>query len=261
LSSEAYGDFAWIYDAALGLPFSAAAAPYLERVISSQPQLRRFRSLDLACGTGLGTDLLARNHFSPTGVDGSLPMLRQARARHLRVVCGDLRALPFRGEFGWITCLYDSLNHILSERDLLRVFEEVRSLLAPGGLFLFDVNQPEVYELIWRSTDSFQFRDDVVSLEMRTSFSRRKRIGTAWIRGSASRDGRRIEVEEVRRQRAWSCGEIEGSLERSGLVIEERTDFDPFEQAGDTGLGIKWLYVCRKREEQENRDRGFFAKR
>ncbi|HUF17197.1 MAG TPA: class I SAM-dependent methyltransferase [Thermoanaerobaculia bacterium] len=246
MRSEAYGDFAWIYDAALGLPFSAASAPILESVLSSRPELRRLKSLDLACGTGLGTELLVRNGLSAAGVDASIPMLRQARDRGLRVVCGDLRDLPFRGEFGWITCLYDSLNHILSERDLLRVFREVRTLLASDGLFLFDVNQPEVYELIWSSTDSFQFDDDTASLEMRTSFSRRKKIGTAWIRGSASRNGRRIEVTEVRRQRAWSRPEIEGALDRSGLVVVERNDFDPFEQAGDTGVGIKWLYVCRK---------------
>jgi SAM-dependent methyltransferase len=60
------------------------------------------------------------------------------------------------GGFDLVTCLYDSLNHLTDPVDLRRALVGARRLLAPGGLFFFDVNTPHAYRSVWGdSHDSY----------------------------------------------------------------------------------------------------------
>ena len=54
-------------------------------------------------------------------------------------VAANALALPFRGPFQLCLMVYDALNYLMREEDLARCLAEVRRVLAPGGLFIFDV--------------------------------------------------------------------------------------------------------------------------
>lgn len=246
-SSEAYGHFAWVYDGPLGQPFAEATAPSIERIVRGTLGSMVGPALDLACGTGMSCKLLREMGFEPIGVDASMSMLGQARGRAASLVCGDLRRLPVAGRFRLVTCLYDSLNHMLEPGDLAAAAREVASVLAPGGLFVFDVNQPEVYEAVWDSDEPFTFEDDQRSMLMRTSFDRESRIATAVIEGSVGRGRRRFRFVETRRQRAWTFEELGEALDAAGLRVDVRLDYDPFEQSAGSGIGIKWLIAALRR--------------
>ena len=56
------------------------------------------------------------------------------------------------------TCLYDSLNYMLTSDDLLAVFRRVYAALLPDGLFLFDMNTAWVMATLW--DDETYFSDD-----------------------------------------------------------------------------------------------------
>lgn len=106
--------------------------------------------LELACGTGqIAVDIAARG-IPTTGLDLSAAMLRAARLRsdaagvEIRLVEGDMRRFEFGERFGLVMIARNSLLHCLATDDLLAVFGEVRRHLAPGGVFAFDVFNPDV---------------------------------------------------------------------------------------------------------------------
>lgn len=245
-SLEAYGDFAWAFDEPLGGPFFDGLAPLLEGVLDRHASAGR-EHLDLACGTALSAHWFAERGYRTAGVDASIPMLLVATDRLARRVAGDLRSVPLRGRFDLVTCLYDSLNHIRVRGDLARSFAEVKRLSAPGALFVFDVNHPDGYAAIWGDKEPFLAEGRGYSLALRTQWTRRTREGSARIEGWAMRDGRRVAIHEVRRQKAWTRKEIESLLRRAGLPVVETFDFDPFVDgdAGDDPRPVKMLFAAK----------------
>ncbi|MEU9338527.1 class I SAM-dependent methyltransferase [Streptomyces sp. NPDC048290] len=103
--------------------------------------------LDLCCGTGAGVEVLtAVCRESVTGVDFSAGMLDEARARdwpaapRVSWVRADARALPFAPRFDLVVSL-GAFGHFLP-RELPGLFAQVRSVLRPGGDFVFPVLAP-----------------------------------------------------------------------------------------------------------------------
>ncbi len=237
---EAYGAFAWAYDGALGNRFFRAARRLLTPLIAPPP--REKTHLDLACGTAMAVELFAQKGYRSVGVDASLPMLRAGRSRASRLTAGDIRALPFRGTFARITCLYDSLNHIRQRGELVAVFREVRRLMAPDSMFLFDMNHPEIYPVVWGMKEPFIESGETFHLEIATRYSRPAKRGRALITGWAMLpDGERAIIRETHEQRAWSRREIVAALREAGLATISIDDFDPFTE----GRVVKLVFTCR----------------
>jgi SAM-dependent methyltransferase len=114
------------------------AAVEIARLLpEGQPQ----RHLDAACGTGVLSDRLHRRGWHTVGFDLSKAMLDRARSQRpsLPVVRADLRAVPFAGAFDYVTCLFDSLNFLLSRDDLLEALKALTDSLRPGGIIYFDI--------------------------------------------------------------------------------------------------------------------------
>ncbi|GAA4791499.1 class I SAM-dependent methyltransferase [Streptomyces ziwulingensis] len=120
----------------------------LDAVASALEPLGPFGTgLDLCCGTGAGTDVLARVcRGRVTGVDFSEGMLTVARERARPAgaapawVRADARALPFAPAFDLVVS-FGAFGHFLP-RELPGLFAQVHSVLRPGGLFAFPVAAP-----------------------------------------------------------------------------------------------------------------------
>jgi SAM-dependent methyltransferase len=240
---EAYAAFAYAYDKALGERFFGAVRPLVDEVLGRYPTERRTH-LDLACGTGLVGEHFRRMGWRSFGVDASIEMLRAGRNRGA-VAAGDVRAVPLRGTFARITCLFDSLNHLLELEDLVAAFRSVRAAMDAGSLFLFDVNHPEIYPVVWGLADPFVAHGADFHLEIDTTYRRRARLGRAKVSGWAKVDGRRIAIREERRQRAYSRDEVMGALAAAGLRVMEVVDFDPYEEPESAAAPtVKWFFTC-----------------
>jgi SAM-dependent methyltransferase len=103
--------------------------------------------LDLCCGTGAGLDVLAPVcRSSVTGVDFSAGMLDVARrlpppdGPDINWVQADARALPFGAAFDLVVS-FGAFGHFLP-RELPGLFDQVHSVLRPGGTFAFPVLAP-----------------------------------------------------------------------------------------------------------------------
>jgi len=239
--SESYGAFAYAYDQALGQRFFRALRRILTKVLARFPTATRTH-LDIACGTGLAIDFFTRRGFRSVGIDLSLPMLQLARRRARFRVAGDMRALPVRGNFSRVTCLYDSLNHLKNIHDLCITFREIANVLGDDGLFLFDVNHPDIYPAIWGNDEPFVADGEGYHLEMATKYRSDDRIAQAFVTGWANLpNGERVEIREQREQRAYSEREIVDALAAAALVPAEVIEFDPFAE----GRNVKLFFVCQ----------------
>lgn len=99
------------------------------------------RVLDLGCGGGFMAQALADRGARVTGVDPSAGAIAAARrqaastGRDIAYVVAPGERLPFRGAAFDIVVCVDVLEHV---DDMPRVIAEIRRILAPEGLFLFD---------------------------------------------------------------------------------------------------------------------------
>jgi ubiquinone/menaquinone biosynthesis C-methylase UbiE len=147
-----FDDFAKYYDLVVG-DRTPMAAFYCSLVND------RTRSiLELACGTGTITLALAQRlvecggnlgQSRVVGIDESAEMLRIAGAREGRAewVLGDMRSMPVAGAFDLVICCYNTVQSLLTGDDLAGFFCSVRSIVDPGGVFAFDIMQPDLQYL------------------------------------------------------------------------------------------------------------------
>lgn len=239
--SEAYGAFAYAYDQALGERFFKAIRKLVDETLKRHPTPKRTH-LDVACGTGMFVEQMRKKGWRSTGVDASIEMIERTRGN----VVGDMRALPFRRKFARITCLYDSLNHLLEADDLAEAFHSIRNVMDDDSLFLFDMNHPEIYPEVWGLAEPFVASGKDYHLEIATSFRKREKIGRASVSGWAMIGGKRVEIREQHRQRAYSEREIRRALDEAGLTAVDVIDFDPYGEADDIDAPtVKLFFVCR----------------
>lgn len=104
---------------------------------------RKVATLDLGCGTGLAAPVFRGLASKLAGIDLSPQMIAQANATGLYddLVVGDIEAWLFetRAKFARVIAA-DVLVYL---GDLARVFEGVKKVLKPGGMFLFTVERHE----------------------------------------------------------------------------------------------------------------------
>jgi SAM-dependent methyltransferase len=146
-AARAYAVLAPAYDL---LTAKYAYGPWLAALerLARQHGLAGRRVLDVGCGTGKSFLPLLERGFEVTACDISPEMVAEARRKaggRADVRVADMRRLPVLGEFDLITCLNDSLNHLLGPREVADAFEGMRANLAPGGLLVFDVNTLAAY--------------------------------------------------------------------------------------------------------------------
>lgn len=118
------------------------------------------RALDLACGTGKSTLPLVARGYSVRGCDISEGMVRQAQrnlpAHADAFSVADMRELPELGQFDFVLCLDDAVNYLLSDEELEATFAGVARVLAPGGIFAFDVNSLHTYRTCFAETSAIE---------------------------------------------------------------------------------------------------------
>lgn len=121
--------------------------------------------VDLACGTGKMTKLLAKGGFSLLGVDSSAEMLQEAsnNCRKATFVLQDMRKLSLTRKADMITIVNDGVNYI-SQQELPYFFATIFNNLNDGGAFVFDVSSPYKLKSVLGNEPFFYDCDDATLL-------------------------------------------------------------------------------------------------
>lgn len=108
--------------------------------------------LDLGCGTGLLTDLLAAHGHSVVGVDPAERMLALAGRRlpgNVRWLCADARTLDLQQRFDRVIASGHVFQVFRADADRLAFLRTAVRHLEPDGRLIFDTRNPGA--AAWRS--------------------------------------------------------------------------------------------------------------
>ena len=145
---DAYHNLAISYDRLTSdVDYEATVDFYYE--ILKREGLSPRTAVDLACGTGSVTTILANKGLQVVGVDMSEEMLTVAsqKAGEAGVfpwfICQSLQQLRLPRAVDMAVCALDSLDYITDPKDCQEAIRRIYKYLNPGGIFIFDVNTPE----------------------------------------------------------------------------------------------------------------------
>ncbi len=234
-----YDAFAHVYTTGPYGAFSEAVSRLLPALLD-EFGCRPESVLDIACGDARFAAVMGARGCRVVGLDASHRMLVYGRERvremglsgRVALVQGDMRSLPFTPAFDLVTSWYDSLNYLLEERDLRQCFRAVGTVLAPGGLFIFDMNTIYALAVDWQRRPCYvnQARDDLFEVH-RVAYDEEQKIGsidvTAFSRmdegadesESESERGRWRRVDVVHRERGYTLKEVRAALSEGGLEV------------------------------------------
>jgi SAM-dependent methyltransferase len=244
-----YTTYAPFYDASGQVRFALLTHTYLGELLERHPAPGK-RALDLACGTGTLALLLAAEGWQVVGLDSSAPMLAEARAKarclpaaSLRFVQADMRRghpdLPAAG-FDLATCTYDSLNYMRTPEDLAACFRIAARALAPGGLYVADMNTRHFLEHDWEPC-LVREQDGYVQIE-RTAFDPSSATSSMQLTGFVGDDLQGYErFDELHVERAYPPEQVEALLAAAGLRVEAAYDSFTFSPPGPHTQRIVWV--------------------
>jgi SAM-dependent methyltransferase len=181
------------------------------------------RILDLACGHGRYSRLLANLGHEVAGVDLSEELLEAARSRlkkeplqagNLWFVRADKRHIPFCGSFDLVINMFTSFGYFHEDEENYKVLLSVACALKPGGRFLIDyLNRNQVIDNL--------VGEDVVE-QGEITVKQRRRISPDGLRVEKT-----IQMEGPRGHDTWSesvrlysSREMEQMLSQAGLAVQ-----------------------------------------
>lgn len=218
------------------IPF-AAIAPYYDRLMSfvNYPSwvayiekiialsgIREKIIFDLACGTGVCLELWSDKGYEVIGLDKSLDMLRVSREKlsdrgDSLLINGDMRDFYLGRKMPIVTCLYDSLNYLLNEADLLRCFRHVSDALRDDGIFIFDMNTIHSLRDEW-GNNTFQRHDEGLFSVWSNSFNPNDNISSLSITLHVRRNGQEMIFGEFHQERGYALDLIKALLCEAGFT-------------------------------------------
>ena len=242
---EAYSSFAQVYDLFMdNVPYEEWSR-YLISLLKEY-QVTDGTVVELGCGTGKMTRLLADAGYDMVGVDNSAEMLEIAGERQeeeerndILYLLQDMRELELFGNIRAIVSVCDSMNYILEPEDLKKVFELVKEYLAEDGVFIFDLNTVHKYRdlmgectisenreessFIW---ENYFYEDQDINEYMLTIF-RKQADSELYER-----------TEEAHYQRAYDMDTLKRLIEKNGLALVSFLDEDMKQMPNETSERI-----------------------
>ena len=219
---EAYTSFAAVYDMFMdNIPYEEWAA-YLISLLKEHG-IDDGLVLDLGCGTGSLTEILAREGYDMTGIDISPDMLqiameKRAESGHdILYLLQDMREFELYGTVRAIVSICDSMNYLFEPGDLVQTLRLVNNYLDPEGLFIFDLNTEYKYREILGESTIAEDREES-SFIWDNSYDEEERINeyslSLFIR---EKEDLYRKYQETHYQRAYTLNEVKDAIRQAGM--------------------------------------------
>ena len=254
---NSYHSFAYVYDKFMdNVPYTQWADYLLELMakhgktpekVSDDPlSQERNLVLDLGCGTGTLTELMADAGFDMIGIDNSMDMLeiamdkKAASGKDILYLMQDMRELELYSTVGTVISVCDSINYILEDEDLVTVFKLVNNYLYPKGLFIFDFNTLYKYETVIGDTTIAENREDA-SFIWENYYHEDEHINeydlTIFVKEN-TKEELFSRYYETHYQRGYTLAEVKSLLSIAGMEFVEAIDADTHDVVTDVSERI-----------------------
>jgi len=176
--------------------------------------------LELAAGNCTIAKTIKKKYSNLIATDISLPMLNVHFHPDLFKVCCNMISLPFKKKFDFVYATFDSVNYLLTQKELLFLFGEIEIALSDSGIFTFDVSL---------ENNSLEFTDIQVTKDNYNGFSF-KRINSYDKETRIHKnvfyiyDKSGVRFKEVHKQKIYSFETFFNLIDKAGLVVKECYD-------------------------------------
>lgn len=211
--------------------------------------------LDLGCGTGTLTRLLAARGYDMIGVDLSDEMLEIAMEHQAESPDGilylqqDMREFELYGTVRAIVSICDSINYVTEYEDLVQVLRLANNYLDPGGVFIFDLNTLYKYQEILGEQTIAENREEG-SFIWENYFHEEEQINeydlTLFIRDA---DGRFSKYQETHYQKAYEIETVKQAIREAGMKLE--AVYDAFTKNPPEADSQRVYFVVREQGKKE----------
>lgn len=248
---EAYTSFAAVYDTFMdNIPYDEWGI-YLKSLLKEY-DVEGGLMLDLGCGTGTMTEILAEAGYDMIGVDNSEDMLEIAMEKKVEsghdilYLLQDMREFELYGTVNAVVSICDSVNYITEEEELKDVFRLVNNYLDPKGIFIFDFNTEYKYREILGDCTIAENREEC-SFIWDNYYYEEEKINeyelSLFIQEEDSELYRKY--EETHFQKAYTYETMRRLIEESGL--EFVTAYDAFTHVKPTEKSERIYMIARER--------------
>lgn len=247
---EAYTSFAEVYDRFMdNIPYK----DWCEYVtgLLNEYGIRDGLILDLGCGTGSLTELLAERGYDMIGVDNSEDMLqiamdkREKSGKDILYLMQDMREFELYGTVRAVLSICDCMNYILEYEDMVEVFRLVNNYLDPGGIFIFDLNTIYKYETLMGESTIAEDREEC-SFIWDNYYDKKSKINeydlSLFIR---QEEDLYRKYTENHYQRAYSLEEVKLAINEAGMDFVSA--FDAFTQNPVKDTSERIYIIARER--------------
>ncbi|MBU2544999.1 class I SAM-dependent methyltransferase [Patescibacteria group bacterium] len=183
---------------------------------------QKSRILDLCCGHGRHLIELAKRGYIMTGQDLARNFLKiateTAKKNDVKVkfICGDMRHIPFHGEFDAIFNIFTSFGYLENDEEDFKVIKQVANSLKIGGKFLLDIRNRDWILANFQYKD-WRIIDDLVILEERHLDSSFKKVITKVTYIEKGKIGKITEHSA----RLYALSNIQSMFKKAGLSIQK----------------------------------------
>lgn len=243
-----YGSFAEYYDSLTSNVDYRKTAEYVSDILNEN-RINKGILLDLACGTGTMSLILAQKGYDVIGVDNSPEMLGEAREKALEAgedilfLCQDMCSIDLYGTVDCTVCLLDSLNHLESKEELLEAFKRVSLFTVPGGLFVFDVNTEYKHKHVL-GDNTFVYDNDDVYCVWQNEYDDESKTVEIFLDFFQEENGLYRRSSEYFAERAFSDSDIKNLLSEAGFT--DIKAYGELRKTAPSDTEERVFYVARK---------------
>ncbi len=215
---EPYSQIYPYYDVLMSFIDYKGWIKYIEKILF-RDNVRERLILDLACGTGTCLKIWLDKGYEVIGLDASPGMLEQARQKlngRGELILADMRNFIIEKKVPIVTCLYDSLNYLLTEEDLLSCFRSVFEALKTNGIFIFDMNTLYCLKEHWDNQTITREEDEIYSI-WKNEWDEVRKISTLHITLFIDKGNGYIKQSEIHQERGYPVETIRSLLEQAGF--------------------------------------------
>ena len=218
---EAYTGFAEVYDVFQdNVPYEEWCS-YVTGLLKEY-QVMDGLVLDLGCGTGSLTGLMARSGYDMIGIDNSGEMLqiamnkRNASGLDILYLLQDMRGFELYGTVKAVISICDSMNYIMEYQELVEVFRLVNNYLDPKGVFIFDLNTEYKYRELLADNTFAEDREES-SFIWNNFYDEEDKVNEYDLTLFVKEGELYRKFEETHYQRAYSLEEIKQAIGEAGM--------------------------------------------
>lgn len=147
--AEIYSALAHLYDTLMQDVDYEMWADFIDEVIQTHHP-NPVDVMEMACGTGaIALCLSELDEYILTATDQSAAMIEKARQKaaeqkaEVQFDTMDFRDIKSHKKFDVVFSVFDSVNYLHSEQDILKMLRGSQSILKPDGLLIYDFSTPQ----------------------------------------------------------------------------------------------------------------------